>query len=82
MNMLFGETACTRALGQLQDDPVAAPRVRVALVRFWSQHQLLRVPFPLIGAASLRGEGSWAFSEWLFTFLEALADERSTGCNC
>ena len=52
---------------------------RAALVRFWHQHRLLRVPFPLIGAASLRAEGAWAFGDWLPAFLTALADEAEDG---
>jgi hypothetical protein len=52
---------------------------RAALIRFWQREKLLRTPFPLIGAASLRAEGSWAPADWIPEFLTALADEAADG---
>jgi hypothetical protein len=52
---------------------------RAALIRFWKREKLLRMPFPLIGAASLRAEGSWAPADWIPAFLAALADEAEDG---
>jgi hypothetical protein len=52
---------------------------RAALVRFWQQEKLLRTPFPLIGAASLRAGIAWAPAAWIPTFLAALADEAEAG---
>jgi hypothetical protein len=37
------------------------------------------MPFPLIGAASLRAEGSWAPADWIPEFLTALAEEAADG---
>jgi hypothetical protein len=52
---------------------------RAALVRFWQRQKLLRTPYPLIGAAALRADISWALSAWIPTFLAALADEAAAG---
>jgi hypothetical protein len=52
---------------------------RAALIRFWQREKLLRTPFPLIGAASLRAEASWAPADWIPAFLAALADEAVDG---
>ncbi|MGH7086182.1 MAG: hypothetical protein ACREFN_14450, partial [Acetobacteraceae bacterium] len=52
---------------------------RAALIRFWRRQSVLRAPFPLVGAASLRAEGSWEFSDWLPAFLTALAGEAEDG---
>jgi hypothetical protein len=52
---------------------------RAALIRFWQREKLLRTPFPLIGAASLRAEGSWAPAAWIPEFLTALAEEAEDG---
>jgi hypothetical protein len=52
---------------------------RAALIRFWQREKLVRPPFPLIGAASLRAEASWAPAAWIPGFLGALADEAADG---
>jgi len=52
---------------------------RAALVRFWQRENLLRTPYPLIGAAALRADRSWAPSAWIPAFLAALADEATDG---
>ena len=57
----------------------ARPAMRAAMVRFWRKRQLLRLPVPLTGAASLRAEQSWARDDWLPAFLRALAREAADG---
>jgi hypothetical protein len=52
---------------------------RAALIRFWQRAKLLRTPFPLIGAASLRADIAWAPAGWIPEFLTALADEAADG---
>jgi hypothetical protein len=52
---------------------------RAALIRFWTRTHLLRVPFPLIGAAALRAGQPWEMTDWLPVFLHALADEAEHG---
>ena len=52
---------------------------RAALIRFWQREKLLLVPFPLIGAASLRAGVAWAPAAWIPEFLGALADEAADG---
>jgi hypothetical protein len=52
---------------------------RAALIRFWQREKLLLVPFPLIGAASLRADIAWAPAAWVPEFLAALADEAADG---
>jgi hypothetical protein len=52
---------------------------RAALIRFWQREKLLRTPFPLIAAASLRAEASWAPADWIPAFLAALAEEAEDG---
>jgi hypothetical protein len=52
---------------------------RAALIRFWQREKLLRTPFPLIGAASLRADIAWAPADWIPAFLAALAEEAADG---
>jgi hypothetical protein len=52
---------------------------RAALIRFWQREKLLRTPFPLIAAASLRADIAWAPAAWIPEFLTALADEAADG---
>jgi hypothetical protein len=52
---------------------------RAALIRFWQREKLLLVPFPLIGAASLRADIVWAPAAWIPEFLTALAEEAADG---
>ncbi len=51
--------------------------IRAALVRFWTRRNLLRLPVPLTGAASLRAEQSWAPHTWTPVFLQTLAQEAA-----
>lgn len=53
------------------------PAMRAALVRFWRKRQLLRLPVPLTGAASLGAEQSWELDEWLPAFLKAITREAA-----
>ena len=39
--------------------------MRAAMIRFWRQRGLLRLPVPLTGAAALGAEQSWDREEWL-----------------
>ncbi len=55
------------------------PAMRAAMIRFWCQRQLLRLPVPLTGAAALRSEQSWDRDDWLPAFLRALAREAADG---
>ena len=55
------------------------PAMRAAMIRFWGQRQLLRLPVPLTGAASLRAGQSWERDEWLPAFLRAIAREAADG---
>ncbi len=55
------------------------PAMRAALVRFWRQRQLLRLPVPLTGAAALGSAHSWAWDQWLPAFLQAIAREAADG---
>jgi hypothetical protein len=57
----------------------AHPPMRAAMVRFWCKRQILRLPVPLTGAASLRSEQSWARDDWLPAFLRAVAREAADG---
>ena len=52
---------------------------RAALVRYWKRQHLLRVPFPLIGAAALRADAPWAAEAWIPVFLDAIAGEAESG---
>jgi hypothetical protein len=52
---------------------------RAALIRFWQREKLLRMPFPLIAAASLRADIAWAPAAWIPGFLTALAEEAADG---
>lgn len=53
--------------------------IRPALVRFWTQRHLLRLPVPLTGAAALRAEQSWEPECWVPAFLRALEREAADG---
>jgi hypothetical protein len=53
--------------------------MRAAMVRFWRQRQLLRVPVPLTGAAALRAGQSWDRDFWLPAFLAAIEREAADG---
>ena len=55
------------------------PAMRAAMIRFWCQRQLLRLPVPLTGAAALRSDQSWDRDDWLPAFLRALAREAADG---
>jgi hypothetical protein len=57
----------------------ARPPGRAALIRHWRRQGLLRVPYPLLGAASLRGDLPWALASRLPVFLGAVADEAEDG---
>jgi hypothetical protein len=61
------------------DGHEARAPMRVALVRFWTKRQLLRMPIPLTGAAALGAQASWEPRYWLPSFLRAL--EREAGEN-
>jgi hypothetical protein len=52
---------------------------RSALVRFWHRQHLLRVPFPLTGAAALKADLPWAPTAWLPHFMDAIAAEAEDG---
>jgi hypothetical protein len=51
------------------------PPARAALIRYWMDHRLVRIPIPLTGAAALRSDMPWDRSAWMPGFLAALADE-------
>lgn len=53
--------------------------MRAAMVRFWRQRQLLRLPVPLTGAAALRAGQSWDRDFWLPAFLAAIEREAADG---
>ena len=52
---------------------------RAALVRYWKRQHLLRVPFPLIGAAALRADAPWEAEAWFPAFLDSIAGEAEDG---
>jgi len=49
--------------------------VRTALLRVWRDQGLLRLPWPVIGAAAFRPGVAWEPAEWVPCFLNAVADE-------
>ncbi len=53
------------------------PPIRVALIRHWTKHRLLRAPVPLTGARALGAEVPFQAEAWIALFLEALADEAA-----
>jgi hypothetical protein len=53
--------------------------MRAAMVRFFRQRQLVRLPMPLTGAAALRAGHSWARDPWLPAFLAAIEREAADG---
>ncbi|WP_287787897.1 hypothetical protein [Acidiphilium sp.] len=55
------------------------PAMRSAMIRFWRKRQLLGLPVPLTGAASLRSGQSWDHDDWLPVFLRAIAREAADG---
>ena len=48
-------------------------------MRYWKRQHLLRVPFPLIGAAALRADAPWEAEAWIPVFLDAIAGEAEDG---
>ena len=54
-------------------------RPRAVLVRFWKRQNLLRVHFPLTGAAALRADAPWEADAWIPVFLDAIAGEAEDG---
>jgi hypothetical protein len=53
------------------------PAMRAAMIRYWRKRQLLRLPVPLTGAASLRSEQSWDWDLWAPVFLGAIETEAA-----
>ncbi len=53
------------------------PPIRVALIRTWQRHCLLRAPVPLTGPRALGADVPFAPEIWIPVFLEALADEAA-----
>ncbi|NPD66364.1 hypothetical protein HN018_23250 (plasmid) [Lichenicola cladoniae] len=52
---------------------------RAALLRFWMQQKIMRVPVPLTAAASLGADVPWAREAWIPIFLDTLAAEAGEG---
>lgn len=55
------------------------PPMRAAMVRFWRQRQMMRLPLPLTGAAGLRAGQPWDRDLWLTEFLAAIEREAADG---
>ncbi len=53
------------------------PPIRVALIRHWQLHHLLRAPVPLTGPRALGADVPFEAETWIPVFLEALADEAA-----
>ncbi len=66
--------AALGAWNWLQNDGTRPP-LRSALIRFWVQARLFRVPVPLTGPRSLSPEAPVEKAAWLAAFLDALARE-------
>ncbi|MGH7041014.1 MAG: hypothetical protein ACREFY_02635 [Acetobacteraceae bacterium] len=58
----------------LQDGGTRPP-IRAALIRFWGEHRLLRVPVPLTGPGALSAAAPEGHPDWVVGFLEAVAAE-------
>jgi hypothetical protein len=74
---LAGTPLLAAALGTwewLQNNGTRPP-LRSALIRFWVQKRLFRMPVPLTGPRSLSAEAPVEKDAWLCAFLEALAIE-------
>ena len=67
-------TAAARMHGWLRDGG-ARPPIRAALIRFWVQRRLLRLPVPLTAPRALGAAVPEQPAEWVCHFLAALADE-------
>lgn len=63
------------------DGGEARAPIRAALVRYWRQSGLLRMPVPLTGARSLSAETPWRADLWIPHFLNAVAGEAEDGLN-
>ncbi len=61
------------------DGGEARPPIRAALVRYWRQSGLLRMPVPLTGARSLSAGTPWRPDLWIPHFLDAVAREAEDG---
>ena len=55
------------------------PPIRAALIRYWTQHGLLRTPVPLTGPRALGADVPFEMDIWVPIFLDALADEAADG---
>ena len=53
------------------------PPIRVALIRTWQRHRLMRAPVPLTGARALGADVAFEPDTWIAVILEALADEAA-----
>ena len=71
--------AAARGLRDWIETGETRPAMRAAMIRFWRQRGLLRLPVPLTGAAALRAEQSWDRDVWLPAFLKAIAREVADG---
>ena len=71
--------AAAQGLRDWIDAGETRPPMRAAMVRFWRQRQLLRLPVPLTGAVALRAGQPWDAERWLPTFLAAIEREAADG---
>jgi hypothetical protein len=69
--LLAGAVAFHRWL----DDGRARSPMRAALVRHWVKAKVLAAPIPITGPAALGEEIPWSRSQWVPTFLRAVARE-------
>lgn len=71
--------AAARGMHAWLDAGGARASIRVALIRFWVRHRVVRTPVPLTGPAALRAETPFEVSAWLPAVLRALAEEAANG---
>lgn len=71
--------AAAQGLRDWIDAGETRPPMRAAMVRFWRQRQLFRLPVPLTGASALRAGQSWDRDLWLPAFLAAIEREAADG---
>ncbi|MDR3488435.1 MAG: hypothetical protein P4M05_26480 [Bradyrhizobium sp.] len=71
--------AAAQGLREWIDAGETRPPMRTAMVRFWRQRHLFRLPVPLTGAGALRAGQSWGRDLWLPAYLAAIEREAADG---